>query len=1029
MTQATLQEWALKNGLDADIQSMTQAEKAMLRYQYIMAQSSHITGDFARTSDTFHNTLTRLKANFMTLKGTIGTSLMNLFKPIMVVVNNAIVVINQFAKAVGDSLGKILGWRYEVGSGAVEMSDMADYADDTASGLGKAGKAAQDLKRQLQGFDELNNLTSNDDNGGGGGSGGGAGGLGGGAAGDLAGQWVKEESLFESDWDTWFKLGRGISEAWTKGLNSIDWDSVYHTFDNFGKGLADFLNGLITPDLFGAVGQTIAGSLNSALHFLNSFGTTFDWKNFGNSIATGINKFFSTFDFKLAAETINKWSEGLLDSALSAVEGVDWKEVGKSITDFVSSLKLGNIAKKLSKLAVSIAQGLGTALSSTDWTEVGRQIGEAINGLDLANIAFNLTNLAIQILGAIGKAIIGIGEENPLAAAIIGVILAIKFATKLQGIGNTILKALGLSVGNATNTTLGKALFDKINGLTTKYFGANTLTVAVSVIVAWKLGESLGKQLGNEIWSSITGEDMSEYFENFTWSQFFGEIYEGIKDNVLLEAWNNMWNDFIEHMLDMLEPVRSKVREFIRNMPFGEQLAGVLGIDIDYTKEELQSMISEMEQTLSDMEKQGISKDDYAYKFIKNTLDAKKQQLANDYGSFTYTSSSGVEHGGSSGKFGDSGFFENFKAKYQELADVWQGKDVDFTVDSNATPKEEVQKNYNVRSGFWGNLISAFSVNSEATKKEKVQSDYKARSGYWGNLVSDFTINSEKTDKDEVHNSWIQRSARWVAKKVNFTVDSEKTSTDDIEESHTKRSDIWTNKIADMTFSLYKTKIDTIRDARDARQKVWTDKISDFLVDPNKTSTDTIKGAYNSAADIWQDKTASFWISVGVSGQNVYDSIRNSFNNAMYNAEQKFRNSDSIFKNINLPRLAVGGVVDSATLAVIGENGSEAVVPLERNTQWLGKMANMLASEMEYQRYNPSSTSYSHTVNTPSYVASGNDNSAQIAEQNALLREQNRLLQTIAQKELTISEREVFNATRNASNNYYNRTGNSPFVF
>lgn len=51
LTQATLQEWALKNGLDADMQSMTQAEKAMLRYQYIMAQSSHITGDFARTSD------------------------------------------------------------------------------------------------------------------------------------------------------------------------------------------------------------------------------------------------------------------------------------------------------------------------------------------------------------------------------------------------------------------------------------------------------------------------------------------------------------------------------------------------------------------------------------------------------------------------------------------------------------------------------------------------------------------------------------------------------------------------------------------------------------------------------------------------------------------------------------------------------------------------------------------------------------------------------------------------------------------
>ena len=1019
MDQTTVSEWALKNGLDADVQSMTQAEKAMLRYQYIMAQSSHITGDFARTSDTFHNTLTRLKANFMTLKGTIGTSLMNLFKPIMVVVNNAIVVINQFAKAVGDSLGKILGWRYEVGSGAVEMSDMADYADDTASGLGRAGKAAEDLKRQLQGFDELNNLTTNDDNGGGGSGSGGSGGLGGGAAGDLAGQWVKEESLFESDWDTWFKLGRGISEAWTEGLNSINWDEVYKTFDNFGTGLADFLNGLITPDLFGALGRTIAGSLNSALHFLNSFGTTFDWKNLGESIASGINNFFTTFDFKLAAETINKWSEGLLDSALSAVEGVDWKQVGKSITDFVSSLKLGNIAKKLSKLAVSIAQGLGTALSSTDWTEVGRQIGEAINGLDLANIAFNLTNLAIQILGAIGNAIIGIGEENPLAAAIIGVLLGIKFLNKLSGIGNKILGAIGADIGTSTNTSLGTSLFNKINDIAKKHFGTNALTVVVSVVVAWKLGESLGKQLGNEIWSSITGEDMSEYFENFTWSQFFGEIYEGIKDNVLLEAWNNMWTDFINHMFDLLEPVRSKVKEFLRNMPFGEQIADFLGIDISSTKEELEEGIALYEK-LYEKTGQGI---------YKNFADNMRKKLETEDVSFTYESSSGVEHGGSSGKFGDSGFFENFKAKYQELADVWQGKDVDFTVDSNATPKEEVQKNYNVRSGFWGNLISAFSVNSEATKKEKVQSDYKVRSGYWGNLISEFTINSEATDKDEVHNSWVLRSARWVAKKVNFTVDPEKTNVDDITKANTERTDVWYGKVADLTFSLYKTKKEEIAASRKDRFSVWYGKIADLTFDPNATPTETIQGAYNSAADIWKDKTASFWISVGVSGQNVYDSIRNSFNNAMYNAEQKFRNSDSIFKNIKLPRLAVGGVVDSATLAVIGENGSEAVVPLERNTQWLGKMANMLASEMEYQGYNPSSTSYSHTVSTPSYVGAENGNSAQIAEQNALLREQNRLLQTIAQKELTISEREVFNATRNASNNYYNRTGNSPFVF
>lgn len=51
LTQATLQTWALNNGMNVNVQKMTQAEKTMLRYQYVMANSQHIMGDFARTSD------------------------------------------------------------------------------------------------------------------------------------------------------------------------------------------------------------------------------------------------------------------------------------------------------------------------------------------------------------------------------------------------------------------------------------------------------------------------------------------------------------------------------------------------------------------------------------------------------------------------------------------------------------------------------------------------------------------------------------------------------------------------------------------------------------------------------------------------------------------------------------------------------------------------------------------------------------------------------------------------------------------
>lgn len=51
-------------------------------------------------------------------------------------------------------------------------------------------------------------------------------------------------------------------------------------------------------------------------------------------------------------------------------------------------------------------------------------------------------------------------------------------------------------------------------------------------------------------------------------------------------------------------------------------------------------------------------------------------------------------------------------------------------------------------------------------------------------------------------------------------------------------------------------------------------------------------------------------------------------------------------KRLQMPRLAKGGIVDSATIAMVGEQGKEAVVPLENNTEWMDKLADRLAAKM-----------------------------------------------------------------------------------
>lgn len=54
----------------------------------------------------------------------------------------------------------------------------------------------------------------------------------------------------------------------------------------------------------------------------------------------------------------------------------------------------------------------------------------------------------------------------------------------------------------------------------------------------------------------------------------------------------------------------------------------------------------------------------------------------------------------------------------------------------------------------------------------------------------------------------------------------------------------------------------------------------------------------------------------------------------------------SKLNKLDVPQMAKGGIVDSATLAVVGEQGKEAVVPLENNLQWLDKLAGMLNDRM-----------------------------------------------------------------------------------
>lgn len=406
LTQATLKEWALKQGLDANISSMTQAQKAMLRYQYVLAHTTNITGDFARTADTWHNQITMLRENFKALGAVVGGGLINAFKPFIKVLNAVLQKVIAFAEMVTNALGSIFGWKYEASKGAGisgladDIGSASDGMDDLSNAAGNAGKntggiaknakkAKKEIQQATRAFDELkviskqskDNTSGSGSGGSGSGGGSGAGGSGGGDTGKL----VQTDTIFKkfkSDIKDLEGLGKAISGALINAMRGIEWDKVYAKASGFGSGLAKFLNGLFEGQkgttLFGETGRLIANSLNTVLHGLDSFGTTFNWKQFGNSIADGINKFFQNFDFALLAQTLNSWAQGAFDAVTTALSKISWKDVWNGAKEFLSNLDVKTVAIIVG--ALTIKKILGLHLAKTALGIIGTSISKAIAG-------------------------------------------------------------------------------------------------------------------------------------------------------------------------------------------------------------------------------------------------------------------------------------------------------------------------------------------------------------------------------------------------------------------------------------------------------------------------------------------------------------------------------------------------------------------------------------------------------------------------------------------------------------------------
>ena len=569
LTQATLSEWAMKNGLDANIKSMTQAEKVLLRYNYVMANTQAAQGDFAKTANTWANSVRVLKQEFQAWGSIIGSVIINALKPFVQALSKVMLKVISFTRTVADALGAIFGWTIEISGGGATVDGMEDIAGgvgDIGDSADKSNKKAQKLKKTLLSIDEIHALDDNSDSGSGGGSGSGGSG-GGGADSGVNSSLKKTDGLLEkykSSIKDLYSLGKYIGDALASAMESINWKKIYQKADNFGKGLADFLNGLISPRLFYDLGATIAGSLNTALHFLNSFGTTFDWTNFGLSIANGINGFFENFDFALLAKTINAWVQGIYTALITEAKNLSRKDMLKGITDFLSNLDIKTveiivgtllikkiISLKLDSMALafigkSLSKAIAQAIASKIGFELveGAGIGTAIMQAFKTIFASLSTNLGLLIEGlfsglSLGDAItaaFGTGAADLLAtigsafSAIAGTILSIVNFVKMLKDGFSWVNELLMVIGVAL-ATIG-AILAGVAALPAVIVGAIVAAVATIVVVVkdnWSAVCELFSTVGDWFNGNVIKPVVSFFKDMWkTISGFFGSLWKDI---------------------------------------------------------------------------------------------------------------------------------------------------------------------------------------------------------------------------------------------------------------------------------------------------------------------------------------------------------------------------------------------------------------------------------------------------------------------------------------------------------------------
>ena len=560
MTVASMEAYALSQGITESWQSMSQAEKVMLRYNYLMSVTSAQQNDFQRTQQSFANQTRLLTLNLQQLAATLGQGLIAAVLPAVQALNKLFAVLQKAAVAVRNFFYVLTGYEgggssgiaNDFSSAADSVADIGTSGTDAASGLDDANKAAKKLTRTLFGFDEMNVLNApptDDTSTGTGGSGGGGigdGGLGGLEDGlnNLGG---KEPEKYVNAWaerirkaflaEDWEKLGEEIAWGLNKGLQKvydvISWDNVGPKITAFTTAFTTTFNSLVDHFDWDLLGRTVGAGVNTVVNTLNQLIDGIDWTKLGKSFAIGFNGLVDEVDwFELGRLFGNKFMIAW-DTLYGFVSKLKWDEVGKALANglngMVEEINLATVAKAISGLAVGILEALKNLFRDADWSAIGKEIVDGLKAVDWGGLAGGLFGAGLELI----KGLLEAFGELPLPVQIAAGAVATFFgAFKVTSL---ISGAIGLISSFVGWITSSGGIIGALGSLVSFLGGPVTLAimgviaVGALIIANWEDISAAAKKLGK--WIGEKFDEAVKAAKN-AWadiSNWFGDRWEDIR--------------------------------------------------------------------------------------------------------------------------------------------------------------------------------------------------------------------------------------------------------------------------------------------------------------------------------------------------------------------------------------------------------------------------------------------------------------------------------------------------------------------